>query len=180
VADVFWATSSGVYILNDAGSYIVFNSSGDTPFFAALTPGSIMARLLAGDPKGASSITCAADPPLQTVIGTAWTSGDGNYRRWDGSAWVPLPIALEDIFYATAPGGPYEKAAWAVTAILGQVSPEDYIVSFNAGGQSTAFVSFADFLSFYQARLKDLRAGGNRNFGAAFGYERHTPEGALP
>jgi hypothetical protein len=68
----------------------------------------------------------------------------------------------------------------AVTAILGQFTPEDYFVSFNAGGQSTAFASFADFVNFYQARIKELRAAANRNFGTDFGYKNHTPEGALP
>jgi hypothetical protein len=151
----YWIASNGNFLITDNGARIIFNSGDVPPPVPAGIEILLKIRSLIDDPLGAASmgITYADTLPATAAPDSIWTTGDGVYQQWDGANWKPLKPLLSDAVIDTGLSV-YGGATLAIARLIAMIDPRKYMVSFNTGGQSITFPSYAD----YRQHFLDLQA----------------------
>jgi len=81
----------------------------------------------------------------------AHTKGDGEYWFHDGVEWRKYSLRFGDA-YIKLLAGKYGRLGASIKLIdnlIAQISPEDYVTSGNAGGQSMSFPSLQEVMNYY-------------------------------
>jgi len=95
------------------------------------------------------------ESPLQNV---AYTTGNGEYKYWDGIEWRNYLLKFSDnyIKMLSSHMGRFNASIRLINNLIAQIDPTDYITSGNAGGQSVSFLSLSEILQYYQTLKETL------------------------
>ena len=112
----------------------------------------IEVRRRIGDPVTADFVIVAALPET-ALPKTAHTTGDGQYRHYDGVEWRRYTLKFSDAYIGLLVGeqGVLNTAIRLVDDMIARLDPADYLTAGNAGGQSLSFPTLAEAAEFYRA-----------------------------
>jgi len=107
---------------------------------------------------------------------TAYTTGDGDYKYFDGVEWPSYALKLSDgyIIGLIEGMGRIKASLKLIDNLIAQIDPTDYITSGNAGGQSVSFPSLGEVLAYYETLRKRLLDQEAAELGLNSGRMLHT------
>jgi len=110
-----------------------------------------------GDPVTADFVY-TEELPETAPEKTAYTTGNGEYKYFDGVEWRLYVLKFSDGYIkGLIEGLGHIKAAIRlIDNLIARIDPADYITSGNAGGQSVSFPSLGEVLDYYNALRKSL------------------------
>jgi hypothetical protein len=108
-----------------------------------------------GDPITADFV-CTDVLPATALENISYTTGDGEYKFFDGVEWRAYTLKFSDGYIqGLVEGmGRLKAAIKLIDNLIARIDPMDYITSGNAGGQSVSFPSLGEVMAYYNA-LRD-------------------------
>ena len=108
-----------------------------------------------GDPSAADFII-ANELPENPLENTAYTTGNGEYKYFDGVQWRNYALKFSDNYIGqlVKNKGKLRAAIRLIDQLIARLDPEDYINSGNSGGQSVGFASLSEVTAYYE-KLRD-------------------------
>ena len=116
---------------------------------------------------------------------TAYTTGNGEYKYWDGVEWRVYNLKFSDQYIKMLSGqmGRINASIRLINNLIAQIDPNDYITSGNAGEQSVSFLSLSEILHYYQTLkevlLEEQAAEAGFNSGRMFRTKKRFIGGVL-
>ena len=115
----------------------------------------IQVRRSIGDPV-TSDFIVVEELPATPFQNTAYTTGDGTYRHYDGTDWQYYTLKFSDSYIGqlVRDRGQLRAAIRLIDNLIARIDPSDYLTSGNAGGQSVGFPSLSEVMDYYNG-LRD-------------------------
>jgi hypothetical protein len=110
-----------------------------------------------GDPVTADFIFID-NLPDEALQNTAHTTGNGEYKFFDGVEWRQYTLKFSDGYIqGLVEGfGRIKAAIKLIDNLMARIDPSDYLTSGNAGGQSVSFPSLSEVIAYYKALRERL------------------------
>jgi hypothetical protein len=136
----------------------------------------IEVRRSIGDPITADFVFFIEELPETALNNTAYTTGDGEYKFFDGVEWRPYNLKFSDGYIqGLVEGlGRLKAAIKLIDILIARIDPTDYITSGNAGGQSVSFPSLGEIMDYYKALRNQLIEEEKAAAGVNSGLMVHT------
>jgi hypothetical protein len=137
-----------------------------------------------GDPVTADFIF-VNELPQEAPQNNAYTTGDGEYKFFDGVEWRLYTLKFSDGYIqGLVEGfGRIRASIKLIDNLMARIDPADYLTSGNAGGQSVSFPSLGEIMAYYGALrvrlLEEEAAAAGMNSGLMVRTKRRPVGGVL-
>ena len=137
-----------------------------------------------GDPV-TSDFVLVDKLPETALQNTAYTTGNGEYKYFDGAEWRVYTLKFSDdyIHLLAEKNGRIGASLKLINNLIAQIDPTNYLTSGNAGGQSVSFLSLQEVLNYYSflrdQLLEEQAAEAGTNSGLMLKTKRRPVGGVL-